>query len=136
VEVLNVEIRRKIAATAEAAEELCAAMRSLFADLNERTAFAAELLLREALANAIAHGSRAAAPGSELVTCIVRRRRRRLTIAVRDEGPGFAWKSRLEREMDEGAESGRGLLIYRQYAERFRFSAAGNVIVIWLQLKC
>ncbi len=128
------DFRRKIPPTLEAAEALCQEYRRWTAELRLEAGFAAELLLREALANAVAHGAQGALPSAE-VTCIVRWRKQRLTIAVRDDGPGFDWRSRLVREMDEEAESGRGLVLYRQYATRFRFNEAGNVVILQFRLK-
>lgn len=128
------EFRRRIPPTTAAAEELCQEYRRWSDSLGLKAGFAVELLLREALANAVANGANGAEGATE-VTCIVRWRQPRLTIAVRDEGPGFDWRRQLAREMDVEAESGRGLVLYRLYAKRFRFNEAGNVVILQFGLK-
>lgn len=129
------EFRRKIPPTAEAAEQLCRELRPQLAALAGKRSFAAELLFREALANAVAHGSAEGSTEARVVRCIVRRRRGWLTLAVQDEGPGFDWRSKLGREADPEAECGRGLALYRAYADRFRFNKAGNSVILQLHLK-
>jgi serine/threonine-protein kinase RsbW len=90
--------------------------------------FAVELLVREALTNAVMHGCHA--DPSKRVKCILRLRPGRLIIAVRDDGCGFDWITALEQEADLDACSGRGMLIYEQYADRIRFGRKGNSVVI------
>ena len=50
-------------------------------------AFAAELLIREAIANCLEHGC-SGDPGKHIL-CVIRAKRGRLVIAVQDEGDGF-----------------------------------------------
>jgi hypothetical protein len=137
------ELRRSLPATAAAAESFC----SEFREWHEReiggvNAFAAELLLREALANSILHpteSSRAAqsespAASERFVSCAVRCTREgklgRLLIVVSDAGEGFDWRKALRRQPKMAQANGRGLAIYRTYADRFRFNAAGNSIAL------
>ena len=90
--------------------------------------FDAELLLREALTNAIEHGCRC---NPELrVRCVVRRRPRRLLLAVMDEGSGFDWRQFEQRELMLESTRGRGLPILRQYSSAVRFNSAGNGVVL------
>jgi anti-sigma regulatory factor (Ser/Thr protein kinase) len=90
--------------------------------------FAAELLLREVLTNAVEHGS-AGGPGRR-VRCVVRVRGRRLTISVQDEGAGFDWRAALDHAADLSDLSGRGLEILRTYSTSFRFNAKGNSVTL------
>ncbi len=91
--------------------------------------FVAELILREALTNAVLHGSKADA--SKQIYCHIRRRGSNLTMIVRDQGEGFDWRSRSGREACSTAVSGRGVEIFRRYATRYRYNATGNCLAIW-----
>ena len=91
--------------------------------------FTAELLLREALVNAVVHGSNSDA--DKQVMCRVRRRGSNLIIVVRDEGEGFDWQTVSRRGTPTTAVSGRGLTIFRKYANGFRYNAKGNSLAIW-----
>jgi anti-sigma regulatory factor (Ser/Thr protein kinase) len=93
--------------------------------------FAAELLLREALENAVSHGC---CPGGGIITCVVRRRPGRLLIVVCDDGNGFDWRAASGREPSLTETHGRGLAILRQYASRVRFNDKGNQVAIWKRL--
>lgn len=123
------DIRTVIPATFEAIEHL-------FADFRRRCdclwlhpeRFAAELLLREALTNAVVHGCHVDRDRS--VHCAVRIKGRRLTIAVQDDGEGFDWRAVRGREADTSSCSGRGMEIFRKYATRIRFNRQGNAVTI------
>jgi serine/threonine-protein kinase RsbW len=96
--------------------------------LERRNCFAAELLVREALTNAVVHGC--GADPAKKVHCRLRLRRGRLLIVVADEGPGFDWRSARERTALEPDTSGRGMEIYYRYAQRVRFNEKGNAVAI------
>jgi serine/threonine-protein kinase RsbW len=90
--------------------------------------FTAELLLREAMSNAVIHGS--GGNPSAKIRCRIRRRGEKLVMVVQDTGPGFNWRSIRGREAAVNAVSGRGLTIYRKYADRFRFNDQGNCVTL------
>ena len=86
------EMRRELPATFEAVEEFIADFRRWGQVLLDRESwFAAELLVREALANAVAHGCHA--DPSKQVRCCLRLKDGRLLIAVEDYGCGFNWRA-------------------------------------------
>jgi anti-sigma regulatory factor (Ser/Thr protein kinase) len=91
-------------------------------------AFAAELLLREILSNAVLHGS--SGEGEGRVLCAVRRLEDCLEIVAHDDGPGFDWRAALGRDAGAVAVSGRGLEILRSYSTAFRFNARGNAVSV------
>lgn len=123
------DIRAVIPANFEAIEQL-------FADFRRRCTciwlqpdcFVAELLLREALTNAVVHGCHQDATKS--VRCAVRMKGGRLTIVVGDDGEGFDWRRVRSRQADASSCSGRGMEIFRKYATRFRFSHKGNGVAL------
>jgi serine/threonine-protein kinase RsbW len=53
--------------------------------------FCAELLLREALTNAVVHGC--GEDSRKRISCLLRVRPRRLVIAIHDAGEGFDWRT-------------------------------------------
>src|SRR4051812_3234788 len=123
------QIRAVLPATLTSVENIFAEFRrhSKYT-LPAKAGFAAELLLREALTNAVIHGSGANPAMS--VHCTIRMRDRKLTIAVEDGGPGFDWRGRYSWTADIASCSGRGLEIFRKFATRVRFSAKGNAVVL------
>jgi anti-sigma regulatory factor (Ser/Thr protein kinase) len=90
--------------------------------------FAAELLVREALTNAVVHGCRKD-PGKR-VRCFLRVKGRAMLIAIADDGDGFDWHAALRREHDFPACSGRGIHILQAYADRIRYNDKGNTVTI------
>lgn len=122
------ELRAELPGTLEAVDTFCQQFKSWYAGTGEASGrFGVELLLREALTNSVKYGAGAGAP----VTCVLRGGRRRLLIAVKDEGQGFDWRAVLNRAPVEiSSTGGRGLEIYRRYADRVRFNKQGNGVVL------
>jgi len=58
----------------------------------------------------------------------------KLMLRVKDEGPGFDWRSWLSRvnSMDSLDGSGRGLLLVKSFAEHLEFNDAGNDLTVYL----
>lgn len=101
--------------------------------LTERLEYRLRTLLCEALTNAIRHGLREDARRSvavrvELTAELVR-------VHVTDDGDGFDPRS-VEPPLDPNTldqESGRGLLIIRNFADAVSFNAQGNSICMTLR---
>src|SRR5579863_9910653 len=86
------EMRMALPATLQAIEEFFVDFRQRSRALSGRVdCFAAELLVREALTNAVVHGCHAD-PGKQ-VRCALRLTGTRLLIVVADDGEGFDWRS-------------------------------------------
>ena len=96
------------------------------------SAFATELLMREALNNAVVHGSRG--DTTKTVECTVRFHENYLMIEVHDEGDGFRWQSATQETMATGASSGRGLPIMNAYATEVLFNEKGNRLTLKIPL--
>ena len=90
--------------------------------------FDLKLLLREALLNAVLHGS--CNDPLHQVNLEARAAEGRLTLVVADQGPGFDWRSGLSHMAPPEATSGRGLTILTLYADDVRYNAAGNVLTL------
>lgn len=124
----KLELRAKFPPSLEAVDELVQRFRTGFQALLGHGWFETELLLREALNNAVLHGSK---PGSEApVHCILRMRNQTILISVSDGGTGFAWRKAMTLRPDDSASSGRGLDIYERYADAVRFNHRGNQITL------
>jgi serine/threonine-protein kinase RsbW len=123
------EMRRELAATFAAAEEVIVEFRERCKDLlNRKDCFGAELLVREALTNAVAHGSHT--DPSKQVRCCLRIKNGRLLIAVEDYGCGFDWRAAWDNQAALPDCSGRGIEILRKYASSVRYNNRGNSVTI------
>ena len=123
------EMHKSLAATVEAVEEFFEEFHLHSQDMLERVnCFQAELLVREALTNAVVHGS--GADPRKQVRCSLRLRGKRLLIAVADEGEGFDWRAARAKSADALDCSGRGLEILYRYANRVRFNDRGNLVTM------
>lgn len=123
------ELRTTLAAAPSAVEEFFIDFRRHVERHLARTQrFAAELLVREALNNAVVHGCRS--DPRNYFRCALRLGAGRLTIAVEDGGDGFDWRAALRRRSEASAGSGRGLGILLRYATRVRFNDKGNAVTI------
>lgn len=119
------EMRAVMPATLEAVERFCGEVRRKAAErCHDEDRFAIELLLREALANAVLHGANQDA--SRRVRCVVRIQSGVLEITVADPGQGFDWQTARDGSGGPLASDGRGLDIYRLYATSARFNRKGN----------
>jgi anti-sigma regulatory factor (Ser/Thr protein kinase) len=122
-------MRAAVPATLEAAEEVVAEFRQRREfRLEHAQRFAVELLLREALANAVNHGCHG--DPAKQVRCSVRLGRSRLIIAVEDDGDGFDWRAAWDHPPAMSECSGRGIEILQKYANRVRYNDRGNAVTI------
>lgn len=114
-----------IPATFEAIDVFCGDLRKWLSSCGlSSLGFKVELVVREGLINAVAHGAKQAA--GETVHCCIRIGRKWLHIEITDHGPGFDWRSGFSTPGNDNRCSGRGLQIFREYAERVIYNAAGN----------
>jgi serine/threonine-protein kinase RsbW len=123
------DLRLVIPSTLDAVEKFCAEF-EIWRDgaCAGVDAFGAELLLREALTNAVIHGC--SGDPLKLICCVLRARRDRLLISIRDEGAGFDWRAAWDRQAEPTDEHGRGIEIFRRYAESVRFNSRGNAVTL------
>ena len=120
-------LRRSIPALLPAIDRFCCELREgLLAELPAGERFALELLLREALTNAICHGAKQASE----VWCEIERMDDGVAMRVSDPGEGFDWRQRMEAAAVPLAESGRGIAILLRYASAVRFNESGN----WVEM--
>jgi len=122
-------MRREIPADLSAVEAVALEVREASAALcSPLDAFAVELLVREALTNAVLHGCRLDPKKSAFVA--LRLSAERMVMVVREAGPGFDWRRQIEHSARDLDECGRGMAIYKALANRIRFNAAGNSLAV------
>jgi serine/threonine-protein kinase RsbW len=125
----GLEMRRDMPATFESVEQFIVDFRERCqALLDPKSLFGAQLLLREALANAVRHGSHA--DPNKQIRCCLRIKGGRLLIAVRDFGCGFDWRRAWDNQAASPDCSGRGIEILRKYSSRVRYNDRGNAVII------
>ena len=90
--------------------------------------FPVQMLLREALTNAVVHGCRMNSGLIIKSTIIIYENE--IIMEVEDPGDGFDWKTCESRDYSLTAESGRGLLILQKYANEYEYNTSGNIVRI------
>jgi len=114
-------------------DRFCGEMRRLMDTKGlERHHFAVQLLVREALNNAVIHGCRN--DRTKVIDTVLVIDDDTLTLEVADPGEGFKWKEYMERGNDDLAHFGRGLEIFRAYATEFYYNANGTRLTLKMKL--
>lgn len=90
-------------------------------------AFAMRILLREALLNAITHGS--GDDPAKQVTMTVTLEAEGVELVVQDDGAGFTWQSR-DCALDVEGDGGRGIPIMQIYSDTMYYNQAGNRVTL------
>lgn len=122
-------LRRSFAASTGNVERFIAGIHGFLAERNlSRLAFDMELLAREALVNAVQHGS-GGDPGKTIHASLALLDGS-LVLVVRDEGPGWNWRAMPLLPPKPESESGRGLFIVHKYADDFSYNDPGNELTI------
>ncbi|THB65093.1 MAG: ATP-binding protein [Desulfovibrio sp.] len=88
--------------------------------------FGIEIALREALLNAVMHGSY----GNPAMSVALRLRvdEKALRLVVQDQGQGFSWRDETMQPPPPDESKGRGLAIMARYFDRVRFNDTGNCV--------
>lgn len=94
----------------------------------QRYIFSIQLLLREALTNAVVHGSSRENGG--IIHALFLVNDSYFTIEVEDNGPGFDWKNSPKEVIGSLDVSGRGQWIIQSYASEVIYNDKGNKITI------
>lgn len=116
-------------ASAENIEIFIAEIHGFLAEKNlAGLTFDMELLAREALVNAVQHGSNSDA--AKTVQAALRADGGCLMLTVSDQGDGWDWRNMAATEPLPSAETGRGLFIIRKYADGFFYNEKGNMLTI------
>ena len=126
------ELCVSIPSSLTAIDPLCERIRALLArERLQQMQFPVEILARECLNNAVLHGN--LGRRHSRVKFSMRIGRKRICLRVSDSGPGFNWR-RWRRLRCPGANAinGRGLLIFKMYADEIVFNLRGNQVTLWI----
>jgi anti-sigma regulatory factor (Ser/Thr protein kinase) len=119
------KLEARLEASLEAAEKFCCVAKEfLDRQATDVDHFVVLLLTREAVNNAVLHGSRTVSDAEILVR--LESDPEQISLTVRDSGPGFDWRAALEKEPKPLSETGRGLPILKSYAASVRYNETGN----------
>lgn len=125
----HIDMAAQLTLIDEADEHLLAYFRSQPVDVD---LFSVRILLREALMNAVIHGS--GQDANKRVTLEVRLDREGITLIVQDGGSGFK-RDQLPAAVDVLADGGRGMALMDIYADRVTLNSAGNRIELWKRFR-
>lgn len=95
--------------------------------------FGLRILLREAMLNAVTHGS--GKDPNKSVALTVYLGTADITMTVEDSGEGFAWASRNPGFETLDGDGGRGLALMGIYADELKFNEQGNRVVLKKKLR-
>jgi serine/threonine-protein kinase RsbW len=90
--------------------------------------FPLQLIIREAVNNAIVHGS--GSDPERTIEVAFQLDKEGVSICVRDHGAGFDWRSEWEKIADPLVPSGRGMELMRTYATEIVFNEKGNQVTL------
>ncbi|MGA1823620.1 MAG: ATP-binding protein [bacterium] len=122
-------LKQSIQASFAAIDSFCAQIKKILIDADlDKHNYEVQLLLREALTNAVQHGCRC--DSAKTIECEFLIEQNMFIIVVSDDGDGFDWKAASEKEVDTESTSGRGLNILKIYANDIIFNQKGNKIII------
>ena len=126
-------VKMNIKATLQDVDRYCEKAEKLLRENNlDNYVFSVQMLLREALTNAVVHGCRMD-PDLEIKSCF-KIFEDCITIVVEDSGDGFDWKLRKNREYALSSDSGRGLLVLDKYASEYEYNETGNIVRIKMEI--
>ncbi len=104
---------------------VCANITKMLAQTNtENILFDIELLAREALVNAITHGS--CMDKKKKVTFELRLGCDDIIMEITDSGEGFDWQKEFTKETHVTSEDDRGLPIFKHYTDEVSYNDKGN----------
>ena len=97
----------------------------------ENQSFNIILGLREALINAVVHGSRN--NSRRVIIYHLRIENDIFFIEVEDEGYGFDWRAYFEKGIPKLHDHGRGLAIMKRYFSAMKYNERGNKLLLVLK---
>lgn len=124
---------RQIPSTLEEVDqEVSRILSELDAQLGSYNRFSLDLILREALNNAVIHGNKS--DPSLVIFISLMLVGDWFHIRIEDQGQGFDWTQRFETEISPNLEHGRGIPIIRHYGEEVVLNDKGNQISLKIAL--
>ena len=134
-EINGAVIHISMSAQLENIDKVCQDVEECLVDLQlDDLSFGIQLVIREALANAVKHGSQG--DPTKHVDFILHKQKKRLVIKVEDEGRGFT-DSPPDTTNDDNILlcCGRGLKIMNQYFDKVTYNKQGNKLELIKKIK-
>lgn len=94
----------------------------------EAVTFAIRLAVREGLLNAVQHGS--SGDSNKIIKQRLRLEDNFVVIKIEDEGGGFDWSDYMGKKTALTSDSGRGLIIMKNYCSEIEYNAKGNILLL------
>ncbi len=91
--------------------------------------FAINLVMREALTNAVRHGN-GLDPGKRVTFLLEIDPHRSIRMVVEDQGDGFDWQRARQRPPNDDDDHGRGLVIMTAYFSSCGYNRKGNRLIL------
>ena len=91
--------------------------------------FAINLVMREALTNAVRHGN-CLDPGKRVKFFLEIDQHRSIRMVIEDQGDGFDWQRVRRRPPDDSEDHGRGLVIMTAYFSSCGYNRKGNRLIL------
>ena len=128
----NRNIKIKASASYTSMEKMCFEVEKFSEIIKfENRRFAMLICLREALTNAIRHGSKN--DSSKTIFMEVNYEKDILQFTIKDDGEGFDWKADKRIYSSKLSISGRGLDIIKTYSDKCEYNDTGNQIKILIR---
>lgn len=129
------DLKGTFTASLDNVDIICDRIKELLVSLgHHEQLFGVVLMAREALTNAVKHGSNN--DPDKMIGFSVVIGDTSLSMEVEDEGLGFDWKDGVSTKAECDSESGRGMPIFSFYAEDLKYNDRGNKISLKMDINC
>lgn len=91
--------------------------------------FSVNLVLREALTNAVRHGNKGD-PKQNVRFSLTIVNNEDMNLVIEDEGEGFDWKGLKTQTLGEDEDHGRGIMIMKAYFNKVSYNDKGNILYL------
>ena len=131
--IKNMTIETKISKSHGSADSCCRLYsQSIKFSSAEIDAFQFEMVLREALNNAVDHSGEK--KSGQLIDITLKIDENLLELTINDHGVGFDWRMKMEQIISpflvNDKITGRGLFIINRYSDEINFNESGNILTI------
>ena len=109
-------------------DEVTGFLKQGFKEMEEHL-FAINLVMREALTNAVRHGNRLD-PGKQVNFLLEIDQDSSIRMVIEDQGDGFDWQRARQRPPNEDDDHGRGLVIMTAYFSSCGYNRKGNRLIL------
>lgn len=95
----------------------------------EKQLFSVNLVLREALTNAVRHGNMGN-PEKNVCFSLTIVDTESIKLVIEDEGDGFDWRKQQDIDLNDDDDHGRGIIIMETYFNHYSYNDKGNILTL------